>query len=173
VVDLAEVVAVGLVLAGACAVVLGARALALRRREAVYGDLVAVDTTPGAGLLLRSTRFRISGRPDELRRLPDGRLVPIEFKSRSTPRNGVPRSHRVQVAAYCLLVEETTGRAPPYGVVRYGDGGEARVRWDPTVRAELLNLRSELDRPYRGEATPSVARCSHCPWHDVCDVRAA
>jgi CRISPR-associated exonuclease Cas4 len=165
--------AVGLLLVGALLVLAAARSLARRAREARYGSLVSVDERAGSGPLLRSDRYRLSGRPDELRRIPDGRLVPIEFKSRTTPRTGVPRSHRIQVAAYCLLVEETTGRSPPYGVVRYGDGGEARVRWDDAARAEVVALRGELDRPYDGRATPSMARCARCPWRDVCDARAA
>jgi len=172
-VALTDLVALGLIGAGALVLVLGARALARRHREARYGSLVSVDEVPGSGPLLRSNRYRVSGRPDELRRLPDGRLVPIEFKSRASPRYGVPRSHRIQVAVYCLLVEEATGRAPPYGIVRYGDGGEAPVRWDRAARAEVLEMRTALDRPYDGRATPSVARCARCPWREVCDARAA
>ena len=168
---LAEVAATVLIFAGIGAVALGAHALTLRRRESRYGTLVSVDDAPGSAPLLRSVRYGISGRPDELRRRPDGRVVPIEYKSRPSPRNGVPRSHRIQVAAYCLLVEETTGVSPPYGVVRYGDGGEARVPWDREARAELLRLREEVARPYDGRATPSLARCTRCPWREVCDAR--
>jgi CRISPR-associated exonuclease Cas4 len=172
VVALATLEAAGAILGGGIALWVGARALTLRHREARYGSLVSVDVSPGTGPLLRSVRFRISGRPDELRQLPDGHLVPVEFKSRPSPRNGVPRSHRIQVAAYCLLIEETTGRPPPYGILRYGDGGEARVRWDRAAREELLEVRNELDRPYTGRATPSLARCARCPWRGVCDARA-
>jgi CRISPR-associated exonuclease Cas4 len=161
-----------LVLGGVATLLLAARALVLRHREARYGTLVSVDERPGSAPLLRSERYGISGRPDELRRLSDGRIVPIEFKSRDSPRYGVPRSHRIQVAAYCLLVEETTGVAPPFGVVRYGDGGEARVPWTHAARTELLEVRAAVARRYDGRATPSVARCTHCPWRDVCDARA-
>jgi CRISPR-associated exonuclease Cas4 len=160
------------VLVGAVIVTLAARSIAQRQRESRYGTLVAVDDRPGTALLLRSTRYRITGRPDELRRSRDGGLIPVEFKSRASPRNGVPRSHRVQVAAYCLLVEETTGHPPPYGVVRYGDGGEFRIPWDRSNRAELLKIRAAVARPYDGRATPSVARCMRCPWREVCDARA-
>jgi CRISPR-associated exonuclease Cas4 len=173
VVALTDLEAVGVLLGGVAVALLGAWSLVRRHRESRYGTLVSVDERGGSGPLLRSTTYRISGRPDELRRLPDGRLVPIEFKSRPSPRNGPPRSHRIQVAAYCLLVEETAGRAPPYGVLRYGDGGEARVRWDADARDELLDLRRALDRPYDGRATPSVARCAHCAWRESCDARAA
>jgi CRISPR-associated exonuclease Cas4 len=172
-VAVAGLAAIALVVGGLTILWVGARALVARHRESRFGELVAVDEGPGSAPLLRSGRFGIVGRPDELRRLGDGRLIPVEFKSRSTPVHGVPRSHRIQVAAYCLLVEETTGRAPPYGVVRYGDGGEFRIRWDARARDELLALREDVGRPYDGRATPSPARCARCPWRNVCDARAA
>lgn len=159
------------VLAIGLAIALGAaRSLRARRREGALGPLIAADA--GAPMTLRSARYRLSGRPDLVRQLPDGRLVPIEVKSRPSPPAGPPPSHRIQVAAYCLLVEETTGRSPPFGVVRYGDGVEFRLRWDAAVRAELLALRAQLDRPYDGRATPSIAKCARCGWRTVCDVRA-
>jgi len=165
-------VALGAVVVGLLAVAAGARALGTRRREGRYGALVSVDDAPGRGRLLRSERFGLVGRPDELRRLPDGRFVPVEVKSRIAPRRGPPRSHRVQVWAYCLLVEEDLGTAPPYGILRYGDGGEFRVPWNRSAREELLALRDEVDRPYDGRASPSVAKCAGCRWNEVCDARA-
>ena len=160
--------AIALVLVGLLLAAWAARALFLRRRDRMLGRLVAVDA--GAPATLRSYRYRIEGRPDALRRLSDGRIVPIELKSRSSPAGGPPRSHLFQVWAYCLLVEESTQTAPPFGVLRYADG-EFRVRWDATARNELLALRAELDRPYDGRATPSPGRCARCPWVRVCDAR--
>ena len=161
-------VAIGLVLLGLLLAAGALRALSARRRDRAYGTLVAADA--GSPARVRSYRYRIQGRPDELRRLPDGRVVPVELKSRSAPMAGPARSHLVQVWAYCLLVEETTGRSPPFGVLRYADR-EFRVVWDRAARAELLELRYELDRPYDGRATPSAGRCAHCPWVGVCDAR--
>jgi CRISPR-associated exonuclease Cas4 len=165
-----QLVAIGLVLLGVLLAAVALRLLSDRRRDRAAGALVAIDA--GAPMTLRSERYRIAGRPDELRRLPDGRLLPIELKSRASPPAGPPRSHLVQVWAYCLLVEETTGRAPPYGLVRYSDGGEFRIAWDRAARAELLALRAELDRPYDGRATPSRAKCARCRWAPGCDARA-
>jgi CRISPR-associated exonuclease Cas4 len=163
--------ALALLLVGTVILAAAVRALLRRRREAALGALVAVDA--GAPVTLRSTRYRLSGRPDLVRRLPDGRRVPIELKSRPAPPAGPLPSHRVQVAVYCLLLEESTGVAPPFGVVRYGDGVEFRVRWDAAARANLLALRAELDRPYDGRATPAYAKCARCGWRAVCDARAA
>lgn len=161
-------IAVALVLLGLLLAAWAVRALSARRRDRSLGTLVATDA--GSSTRLRSHRYRIQGRPDELRQAPDGRLVPVEHKSRSAPAGGPPRSHLVQVWAYCLLVEETTGRPPPFGVLRYADR-EFRVPWDGSARAELLALRRELDRPYDGRATPSSGRCARCPWVGSCDAR--
>jgi CRISPR-associated exonuclease Cas4 len=142
----------------------------LRTRRSM-GRLVWTDTD-GSRPVLRSVRHRIAGRPDEIRVLRDGRAIPIEIKRRASPRGEVPFSHLIQLWAYCLLIEESTGRSPPYGILHYGDGGEIRARWDASARAELEALRSQMDRPYRGEATPSIARCRHCSWRAGCDRRA-
>jgi CRISPR-associated exonuclease Cas4 len=162
---LLAVVAVGLLVVG-----IALRALFARSRDQGLGSLAAVDA--GASVLLRSPRYRLSGRPDVLRRRPDGRLVPVELKSRRSPPRGPLPSHIAQVRAYCLLVEESTGRAPPFGVLRYSDGAEYPVAWNREARAEILALRAELDRPYDGRATPSRAKCAGCPWRAVCDARA-
>jgi CRISPR-associated exonuclease Cas4 len=138
-----------------------------------HGHLVDVDLPGRTGTRLVSERWRLVGRPDEIRQLPDGSWIPVEWKSRSTPRSGPWRSHQIQVAAYCLLVEETTGRAPPYGIVRYGDGGEFFVAWDAGARASVAEIRREVARPYDGRATPSTAKCARCRWRAGCDARAA
>jgi len=145
------------------------RALRLRRKDAASGSLVAIDA--GRASTLRSERYRLVGRPDELRRLSDGRLIPVELKSRPTPTTGPTPSHVAQVRAYCLLVEETTGVSPPDGVLRYVDG-EFRVRWDDRARNELLQVRAEMLQRYDGRATPSPGRCARCRWVRVCDARA-
>ena len=158
------VVAIGIAVAAGAL-----RALGQRRRDRRLGALVAVDA--GAPRTLASHRYRLVGRPDLLRRAPDGRLVPIELKSREAPPRGPPRSHVVQVWAYCLLVEETEGRPPPFGVLRYRDA-EVRVAWNSGARDELLAVRRAVAAPYDGRATPSPARCRGCRWATRCDVRA-
>lgn len=160
-------------LAGLVALAVGSAALARRARDRVHGALVAADDGREHAVTLRSVRWGISGRPDELRQRADGTLVPIELKSRSTPRSGVPFSHQVQLWAYCLLVEEESGRSPPYGVLRYGDGREFAVPWGRAEREALLRLRAEMALPYDGRANPSPGRCARCRFWAVCDARAA
>ena len=171
--DLTRVLGAALLVAlGVGLALFAIRSSLLRRRARRDGALVSVDRASASGPSLSSSEHRLVGRPDALRRLPDGREVPIEIKHRATPRGGPTRSHRVQVAAYCLLIEDTTGRAPPYGLLRYSDGGEFRLPWDDRARAELLEVRASIALPYRGAATPSPARCARCAWRDGCDARS-
>jgi CRISPR-associated exonuclease Cas4 len=167
-----DLVAVAAILIGVALGAAAVRALLRRRVARKVGVLVDVDRMDGRRPPLRSERYRLVGRPDELRRLSDGTIVPIELKSRSTPAQGPPRSHRVQVWAYCLLVEETTGRSPPFGVLRYSDGGEFRIPWTREAREELLAVRHAVARPYAGEARPSPGRCRGCRFRESCDARA-
>jgi CRISPR-associated exonuclease Cas4 len=153
--------------------VAGVLALLRRHDQLRSGRLVISDLPNQPGILLRSPRYRIAGRPDELRALPDGRWIPVELKSRATSRAEPPASHLIQIATYCLLVEESTGRAPPFGLLRYGDGGEFRIEWSADLRQRVLHLRREMAAPYDGRARPSRARCSGCAWRFSCDQSEA
>lgn len=159
-------VALGLGLAGVVACATGALALRRRAADRRLGALVAIDA--GRPATLRSERYRLVGRPDALRRRPDGRLVPIELKHRSLPRRGPYPSHLVQLGAYCLLVEETTGVAPPFGLLRYRDG-EVEVPFDAELRRTVLAALAAAKAPYDGSADPSPAKCAGCPWSPRCD----
>ena len=147
-------------------------ALARRRSARRWGSPVSFDDGRFPTPELRSEQYRLVGRPDEMWRRPDGRLVPVELKSRVAPRSGVFASHRIQVGAYCLLVEATTGRSPPYGVVQYAGREFRTVVWDRGSRAEVLAVLSSLREPYDGRASPSPRKCRGCRWRPGCDARA-
>jgi CRISPR-associated exonuclease Cas4 len=160
---------VGVLLVGLSVTAVCLRELALGRRDHRWGTLEAID--PGDPRRFASVRFRLTGRPDALRRRRDGALVPVEQKHRVAPLNGPFASHLVQLWAYCLLVEEAEGRPPPFGVLRYRDR-EFRIPWDGAARAQLLEIRRAAAAPYDGRANPSPARCRGCRWAPRCDVRA-
>ena len=49
----------------------------------------------------------------------------------------------MQVAAYCLLVEETNARTPPFGVLRYRNQS-FRIDFTPELRERLLDMIGEM-----------------------------
>jgi len=137
----------------------------------IYSDSGALRRNPRA---LYAPRYQLAGKPDYLLRTPRG-IVPLELKS--TPAPPAPyRGHRLQLAAYCLLVEEHFGQAPPYGIIRYADA-EFQIAYDARLKAELLealqSIRQALAQAdaHRDHAEPM--RCARCAARDVCDERLA
>ncbi|MBC8449367.1 MAG: CRISPR-associated protein Cas4 [Chloroflexi bacterium] len=161
----------------AVGVVLLLRSRALRQESGLpSGQVVYSDT--GAWQRcerpLFSQRYRLSGRPDYLVEA-EGATIPVEVKS--TRRPAVPyRSHVMQLAAYCLLIEETRGQAPPYGLLRYSDD-TVRVDYAPQLRGELLVTLEDMRRAgVSGDASRShdePARCRRCGYRHACDQRLA
>lgn len=158
-------------LGGALLLGIGGWALARILRARSSGALLAADDGRAAPVDLVSDRLGLVGRPDEIRRLRDGRLVPVEIKSRTAPANGVFPSHRVQLEAYCALLESRDGRSPPYGLVIYHGGVQRIVPWNSEARNEVLRLLVAIRAPYDGRASPSPGKCRGCRWRDGCDVR--
>lgn len=159
---------VGLVLLAL--VLLSLHRLRRARRARRRGRVLSADGQPSApARLLRSPRYGLSGRPDELLRTREGLLVPVEIKSRAAPTTGPFPSHRAQLWVYCLLVEEETGTPPPYGLLLYGDGREFRVPWDREARRTLLAYLSALRSPYTGALDPSPGKCARCPFSPFCE----
>jgi CRISPR-associated exonuclease Cas4 len=82
----------------------------------------------------------------------------------------------LQLAAYCLLVEEQERRKPPHGIIKYRDRA-FEVEFTNELRTELLNT---LDAMRRDLGTRDIARdheqagrCQRCGYRDRCDQSLA
>ncbi|MEE8198422.1 MAG: PD-(D/E)XK nuclease family protein [Thermoplasmata archaeon] len=133
-----------------------------------------VDDLGGDAPVLESRTHGLTGRPDLIVR-NEGHLIPVEVKTGRVPR-GPLFSHILQVAAYCLLVEETYGSRPPYGLLRYG---ETVHEIDYTEELEDLLL-AKLDEmravAASGEAHRNHRRrgkCLNCSRRHACNERLA
>jgi CRISPR-associated exonuclease Cas4 len=123
---------------------------------------------------LFSDRYRLTGRPDYLVHSRGG-VIPVEVKSSAAPQQPYP-AHLLQLAAYCLLVEEQENQAPHYGILKYRDRA-FEVDYTPALRQELLDT---LDAMRRRQAARNVdrshdepARCQGCGYREWCDQRLA
>jgi CRISPR-associated exonuclease Cas4 len=159
-----------------------ARSTGLPEGELVYSDTgFAVGKIAPARLnaegerqerALVSRRYGLTGRPDYLVRTRDG-IIPVEVKSARRPAGGRPyHSHLMQLAAYCLLVEDALGARVPYGVVRYADA-EVRVEYTDELREILLETLEEIREARDAEdvhrSHDERRRCASCGYRDVCD----
>jgi CRISPR-associated exonuclease Cas4 len=88
--------------------------------EVVYTDTNAWEKVPEP---LLSRRYGLVGKPDYLVEVRAGQrmsLVPVEVKSRRRPPV-TPDAHILQLATYCLLVEDVHKVRPAYGLLHYAD----------------------------------------------------
>ncbi len=121
-----------------------------------------------------SRRWGLVGRPDYL--VSHGReVVPVEVKSGPCPTQPHP-SHLLQLAAYCLLVEDWAGHRPSHGVLRYDDA-TLEVPFDDALRQAVLGVLAELRRARtradvaRSHSDP--ARCRGCGLRHACEQSLA
>ena len=124
---------------------------------------------------LFSRTHRLAGKPDYV--VQQGRdIVPVEVKSAHAPSDGPRRSHVLQLAAYCLLIEETYRQRPKYGIVKYADRMFA-VDYTEPLRTALLDviaaMRDDLARGTAQRSHDEAVRCVHCGYRHACPERLA
>ena len=100
-------------------------------------------------------------------------FLPVEVKSSRAPAQPRP-SHILQLAAYCLLVEECYGRCPPYGIIKYADR-TFEVDYTPELEDELLatldDMRNDLDHDDAPRNHDDPVRCQFCGYSQHCEQK--
>jgi len=146
-----------------------------RKQAGLPGGRVIYTDTRAWGPLekpLYDAGLGLTGKPDYLVE-QDGRILPVEVKTGRTPPAPYD-AHIYQVAAYCLLVEKTYGRRPPYGIIHY-PARDFAVDYTPELESALLDLLAEMRRDERrasvGRSHADPARCQGCGFRSVCDQK--
>ncbi len=118
--------------------------------------------------------LELTGKPDYLVE-QNGKIIPVEVKSGRAPEAPYD-SHIYQLASYCLLVEKTYGKRPPYGIVHYEDK-DFSVEYTNELEQSLLELITEMKRDgMKREVERSheqASRCKRCGFRSVCDQSLA
>lgn len=144
----------------------------LRDEFRVKGKIEYIDM--GDSKVYRSDRYMLTGKPDYVIKLDD-RVIPVEEKKGRTPQ-GPLFSHILQLSAYCLLIEESTGKAPPYGLLKYPEH-EHQIEYNDDLKKVLLQKLDEMREAERkGEAHRNHDRpgkCRFCSRKDVCPEKLA
>jgi len=143
----------------------------LKKEMNVTGEIEYVDI--GASELMVSKKYGISGKPDYILKA-EGKSIPVEEKTGRVPR-GPLFSHILQVAAYCLILEEKLGEPVPYGILKYGTDQHV-IEFDDMLRKTLLQKISEMRAIADGKTAPHrnhnrPGKCEHCSRNSVCPER--
>jgi CRISPR-associated exonuclease Cas4 len=147
------------------------RARLLRQKRSIKGEIKYVDK--GQPRLLRSELHGLQGRPDFILEV-EGEAVPVELKTGRTPK-GPLFSHILQVAAYCLLLEDE-GEKVSHGLLRYEEA-EHEVEFNDDMRQMVLGKLDEMrslmqsGRVHRNHNRPG--KCRSCSRRERCPERLA
>jgi CRISPR-associated exonuclease Cas4 len=139
----------------------------LRKEFRVKGKIEYIDM--GNARAFRSEKYGLTGRPDYVIKMDD-KIIPVEEKKGRTPK-GPLFSHILQIAAYCLLIEEETGKTPPYGLLKYPEH-EHEIEYNEDLKKVLLQKLDEMRVIMRtGDAHRNHNRpgkCTNCSRRDSC-----
>jgi CRISPR-associated exonuclease Cas4 len=140
----------------------------VRAQEVVYQDTADREEARP----LYAPHYGLAGKPDYLLRRKEG-LIPVEIKP-SRRADKLFASDVMQLAAYCLLVEEASGQAPPYGLLRYGRR-TFRVAYSTRLKEALLStlaaMRRDAARRDVRRSHHDPERCRHCGQREHCRDR--
>ncbi len=133
------------------------------------GEVDYVDIYEEDSKLFSSDKYRLRGRPDYIVK-EDNVKIPVEIKTGRVPK-GPFFSHILQTAAYCLLLEEETGKSPPYGIVKYGDK-EFEVEYDNELKDLLLEKLDDMREIFQTEDVHRnhnrKGKCRNCSRREIC-----
>ena len=120
--------------------------------------------------VLSDKEIGLRGRPDQIVVI-EGDFIPVEQKTGKIPSE--PHlSHKIQLLAYIHLIESSTGTAPPYGVLRYGNDIAFPIEWDDSNRNLLMEHLKEIQRlMVEGGAKRNhehIGKCRNCSRKHVC-----
>lgn len=148
----------------------------LRRQSGIPWARVTYDDAGRREIIqpLRSVRYGLVGRPDYVleRR---GALIPVEVKPH---RRATAPYHAdvMQLVAYCLLVEETSGHRPRFGLLRYAEA-TFQIVYNDQLRDDLLDtldqMRDDLVADDCDRDHHEPGRCRGCGFVEVCEQALA
>lgn len=128
----------------------------------LYSDL----NVPAAPLF--SKQSRLSGKPDYIVRKED-QLIPVEVK---TGQGAHPHQSQVlQLAAYCQILEDTSGGFVPEGILVYNTVPYT-IPFDPRLRFELNSAMKTMRASLRSGTVQrnhhEPQRCRRCSMKRFC-----
>jgi len=119
---------------------------------------------------LYSRRFNLAGKPDYIVKRGD-EYIPVEVKNTNA---GWPyESHIMQLASYCLLLEDS-GKSVPFGVISYKNS-QFKIPFDQSLEKRVIEImgkiRGEIDteKVTRNHSQPN--RCAYCSLKKFCEFK--
>lgn len=148
--------------------------------NAVFGEELWDRLTPKiiSEQYFKSEKLNISGIIDVLEvhdapsKESEKLYVPVELKTGKFPQKGMWDTHRVQLGAYLLMLEDQ-GKNVSEGVLRYRGSDERRILvMDSMLREEVIDVVSGAKKVLESLEPPDYTdnknKCAKCSFKDIC-----
>ena len=144
------------------------------QEKQVYGTELWENLTPKikSEYKISAPELELSGKIDQVLVYPDG-VVPIELKSGKAPKEGAWDNHKVQLAAYALLLEHIFKIDVKAGYVKYVDENiSRRVEINPFLRDQVKDLTKQVKELLDSKNLPNKCKnenkCAKCGLKKIC-----
>ncbi|MFW6383021.1 MAG: CRISPR-associated protein Cas4 [Nanoarchaeota archaeon] len=143
-------------------------------RQKLYGRELWENLKPKikSEYALSSETYHLTGVVDQVFVYPE-RLLPVELKSGKMPSEGLWPGHKIQLAAYMLMLEDNFGFSVKEGFVYYINEKEYRLlTMNPFLKQEVLKTRELVENLLTSKKAPSIlkkeSKCNNCALKDTC-----
>lgn len=120
-------------------------------------------------VILRSQRLGLTGKVDMVLET-EATVHPLDFKETT---GGVHQSHKLQLCAYGLMLEEQSEKAVPFGFIYLiPEDKVQKVQFDEVLRRVTLEtvekIRAGIEEERLPEPTSVRAKCAECEFRNYC-----
>ncbi len=123
---------------------------------------------------LFSAGLGLVGKPDYIVEISN-KYIPVEVKSGKARRPY--GNHILQLATYCLLIEETHNQTVPFGILTYSGGQQFEIPFVAVLGEEVIKTLNEMRMQLASKSVKRnhdvSARCKSCPFRKFCNQRIA
>ena len=121
---------------------------------------------------IESQKLGLKGIIDVLEVFRDN-LVPLELKTGKAPQEGVWPGHKIQLAAYMLLLSEKYSTNIKEGFIEYLDTKEKReIIMNPLLAEEVIQTTTEVKELLKNKQIPEICdnenKCAACGLKQQC-----
>lgn len=119
---------------------------------------------------LRHPKLGLTGMMDEVLQLPDGVMIPIDYKV----ARKVSLSHRLQICAYAMLLEGISGIHVPHGFIYLIPLHKTQqIKTTADLRQQTLDALGAIRVIIQDEMMPEpvreLAKCTSCEFRRFCN----
>lgn len=146
------------------------------QKHKVFGDELWEKLVPKlqSEVRIESERLELKGVVDQIEDYGN-EYVPVELKTGKIPDSGVWPSHKVQIGAYAMLIEDKTGISVAKGYVDYLDSAEKvrrEVRMNPFLTDDVIELVRKVKILLNASEAPPICenknKCASCGLLESC-----